>query len=214
MPITILAPAPALPSVPRPSSPEDEDEMDIDDELSSSHASKRTPEVQSLFQDGSPSLHTRSLKYGKLRNGYFMAVSGVGGGAGVVRAKRQIFTLQTRGGEVDVVLGVNGYIWIAKHAEEAKSKDVSITRIEEQVSASMYSNQNDEISPELRREIATVAGCIRALTENGVKVEEEMIRRAYDASVEVGIQEGEEGGSFLGGERGKLVIDMALNGTG
>lgn len=337
MPITILAPAPALPSVPRPSSPEDEDEMDIDDELSSSHASKRTrtiitpgelitsdpqwmrghgtftsattemsqirstlagtlqktnkllsviplrarytpeigdlvigrivevqsrrwkvdvaapllaslllssinlpggilrkrtsvdelnirsffeegelvvAEVQSLFQDGSPSLHTRSLKYGKLRNGYFMAVSGVGGGAGVVRAKRQIFTLQTRGGEVDVVLGVNGYIWIAKHAEEAKSKDVSITRIEEQVSASMYSNQNDEISPELRREIATVAGCIRALTENGVKVEEEMIRRAYDASVEVGIQEGEEGGSFLGGERGKLVIDMALNGTG
>jgi exosome complex component RRP4 len=66
-------------------------------------------EVQSLFQDGSASLHTRSLKYGKLRNGYFMAVSGVGGGAGVVRAKRQIFTLQTssRGGEVDVILGVN-----------------------------------------------------------------------------------------------------------
>ncbi|KAG9802591.1 hypothetical protein KCU77_g23636, partial [Aureobasidium melanogenum] len=107
-------------------------------------------EVQSLFQDGSASLHTRSLKYGKLRNGYFMAVSGVGGGAGVVRAKRQIFTLQTssRGGEVDVILGVNGYIWISKHVEADKSKDVSITRIEEQVSTTMYSSQNDDISPD------------------------------------------------------------------
>ena len=38
-------------------------------------------EVQSLFQDGSASLHTRSLKYGKLRNGFFVAVAGMGGGA-------------------------------------------------------------------------------------------------------------------------------------
>jgi len=38
-------------------------------------------EVQSLHQDGSASLHTRSLKYGKLRNGVFMSVSGTGGAA-------------------------------------------------------------------------------------------------------------------------------------
>lgn len=172
-------------------------------------------EVQSLFQDGSPSLHTRSLKYGKLRNGYFMAVSGTGGGGGVVRAKRQIFTMQTagRGGEVDVVLGVNGYIWIAKHVEEKEKKDVSITRIEEQVSTSMYSSQNDEISPETRREIARVAGCIRALTEHGVRVEETLIRRAYDASLDLELQEGEEGGVFLGGERGKVIVEMALGGA-
>ena len=54
-------------------------------------------EVQALYGDGSATLHTRSLKYGKLRNGAFLAVSGQGGGAGVVRAKRQIFTLQTPG---------------------------------------------------------------------------------------------------------------------
>jgi len=169
-------------------------------------------EVQSLFQDGSASLHTRSLKYGKLRNGYFMAVSGVGGGAGVVRAKRQIFTLQTssRGGEVDVILGVNGYIWISKHIEADKSKDVSITRIEEQVSTTMYSSQNDDISSDTRQEIARVAGCIRALAENGVKVDEEMVRRAYDASLDLEQDEGEDGAGFLGGERGKLIVDMAL----
>ncbi|THZ07531.1 hypothetical protein D6C95_01943 [Aureobasidium pullulans] len=173
-------------------------------------------EVQSLFQDGSASLHTRSLKYGKLRNGYFMAVSGVGGGAGVVRAKRQIFTLQTssRGGEVDVILGVNGYIWISKHIEADKSKDVSITSIEEQVKTTMYSSQNDDISPDTRREIARVAGCIRALAENGVKVDEEMVRRSYDASLDLEQDEGEEGAGFLGGERGRLVVDMALRGSG
>lgn len=170
-------------------------------------------EVQSLFQDGSASLHTRSLKYGKLRNGYFMAVSGQGGGGGVVRAKRQIFTLQTagRGGEVDVVLGVNGYIWIAKHEDDAaaRAKDVSITRIEEQVNASMYSSQNDDIAPDTRREIARVAGCIRALTENGVKVDEEMIRRAYDVSLDLDLQEDNDA-SFIGGEKSRVIVDMVV----
>lgn len=174
-------------------------------------------EVQSLFQDGSASLHTRSLKYGKLRNGYFMAVSGTGGGGGVVRSKRQIFTIQTagRGGEVDVILGVNGHIWISKHIEPEKEKaNLGITRLEEQVGTTMYSSQNDDIGPETRREIARVAGCVRALTENGVRVDEDMVRRTYDASLDLETSEGqEEGGGFLGGERGKLVVDMALSGS-
>lgn len=167
-------------------------------------------EVQSLFQDGSASLHTRSLKYGKLRNGYFMAVSGVGGGAGVVRSKRQIFTLQTaRGGEVDVILGVNGYIWIAKHVEE-KREEVGLNRLEETASQSMYSSQNDEISPETRREIARLAGCIRVLAEGSVKVEEDNLRRAYEASLELDEIEGEV--QYLGGERGRSIVDMVLGG--
>ena len=70
-------------------------------------------EVQSLFQDGSASLHTRSLKYGKLRNGYLVRVAA----RAVQRSSRtQVFTVPTAngGGEVDVVVGVNGYIWISK----------------------------------------------------------------------------------------------------
>ncbi|KAK4503793.1 hypothetical protein PRZ48_004708 [Zasmidium cellare] len=167
-------------------------------------------EVQSLFQDGSASLHTRSLKYGKLRNGHFMAVSGMGGGAGVVRSKRQIFTLQTaRGGEVDVILGVNGYIWIAKHVEE-KREEVGLNRLEETASQSMYSSQNDEISSETRREIARLAGCIRVLAEGSVKVEEDNLRRAYEASLELDEIEGEV--RYLGGERGRNIVDMVLGG--
>lgn len=168
-------------------------------------------EVQSLFQDGSASLHTRSLKYGKLRNGYFMSVSGTGGGAGVVRAKRQIFTLQTaRGGEVDVILGVNGYIWISKHVEQEKKDEVGVNRLEEAATLGMYSSQNDEIGGDTRREISRVAGCIRALMEGGVKVDEETVRRAYDAALEMDEQDGES--EYLGGDRGRAIVEMVLGG--
>ena len=175
-------------------------------------------EVQQLFPDGSASLHTRSLKYGKLRNGYFMGVSGMGGGgAGVVRAKRHIFTLQTarRGGEVDVVLGVNGYVWIAKHAAEEEggkkaAQEVGLNRLEETASTGMYSSQNDEIAVETRREVARIAGCIRALVEGGVKVEEETVRRAYEAALDLDVQEGEA--EYLGGERGRAIVEMVLGG--
>ncbi len=116
-------------------------------------------EVQQLHQDGTASLHTRSLKYGKLRNGVFMSVSGTGGGSGVVRARRQVSTIDTAhgGGKVDIILGVNGYIWISKHIEIAGA-DTAITRVEEVVSLTVYSSQNDEIAPETRREIARIRG--------------------------------------------------------
>ncbi|QIW95777.1 hypothetical protein AMS68_001295 [Peltaster fructicola] len=143
-------------------------------------------EVQSLYQDGSASLHTRSLKYGKLRNGYFMSVTGMGGGAGVVRARRQIFTIQTpgKGGEVNVILGVNGYIWIAKHVAE-QTTEVGLNKLEETASGAMYASENDDILPDTRQEIARVAGVIRCLVEGGVKVEEETVRSGYDAALEL-----------------------------
>jgi len=177
-------------------------------------------EVQSIYQDGAASLHTRSLKYGKLRNGVFLAVSGTGGGGGVVRARRQVWTVHTSngGGEVDVVLGVNGYIWICARsnselAEGDGGAKVSITRLEDAVDESMYSNRNDEIGAQTRREIARLAGCVRALVEGGVRVDEEMLMRAYEVSTE-GMDEDEwgdgEGPEYLGGNRGRRVVEEAL----
>ncbi|KAI9699767.1 MAG: exosome non-catalytic core subunit rrp4 [Candelina mexicana] len=174
-------------------------------------------EVQSIFQDGSASLHTRSLKYGKLRNGVFLAVSGTGGGGGVVRSRRQVWTVNTGngGGEVDVILGVNGYIWISKHvSNEAASSQVSITRLEENVSSSIYSSQNDEISPATRGEIARLTGCINALVEHGVRVDEEMVMRTYEASLDADIEVNgktrRDGPEYLGGELGRRIVEVAL----
>lgn len=181
-------------------------------------------EVQSVYGDGAASLHTRSLRYGKLRNGVFLRVGGTGGGGGgVVRSKRQVWTVSAGngGGEVDVVLGVNGYVFICKHSrgelaagrEEAKRMNV-VTRMEEEEDKEgegsvLYGDRNEEIQPETRREIARLGGVVGALVENGVRVDEEMVMAGYGVSLEM-----EEMGVgedvFLGGEKGKMVVEAAL----
>ncbi|KAL4767452.1 IEC3 subunit of the Ino80 complex, chromatin re-modelling-domain-containing protein [Aspergillus nidulans var. acristatus] len=197
-------------------------------------------EVQTVHSDGAASLHTRSLKYGKLRNGVFLAVAGTGGSGasssstkgglgsgsatGVVRSRRQMFTIPTSngGGDVDLVLGVNGYIWISKHVEgtaaaSSATESVSITRMEEMVSNSVYSSQNDEISPATRREIARLAQCIRVLVQGGLRVDEETVTAAYDASLQVDLEQGDdydedgqqrEGREYLEGTQAKRIIQL------
>lgn len=207
-------------------------------------------EVQAVHSDGSASLHTRSLKYGKLRNGVFLAVTGTGGSGassssvkggvgagstaggtgtaagtgGVVRSRRQVWTVSTAngGGDVDVILGVNGYIWISKHADGAAAAssttdNVSITRMEEMVSSSIYSSQNDEIAPQTRREIARLAQCIRVLVQGGIPVDEETVMSAYEASLQVDLEVGDddgegegEGREYLEGSKSRSILGMVM----
>lgn len=69
-------------------------------------------EVQSLFQDGSVGLHTRSLRYGKLRNGALAVIPPV-----LVRRHKSHFLslMQLPEHGVDLVLGLNGWVWVSKH---------------------------------------------------------------------------------------------------
>lgn len=176
-------------------------------------------EVQQLFGDGGAALHTRSLKYGKLRNGVFVAVSGTGGGGGVVRSRRQVWTMEAAngGGMVDVVLGVNGYVWISKHVETAAGEEpdnaaTGITNLEESVSATMYSSQNDRIEVETMREIARIRGVVTALVENGLRVGEDMVMKGYAEACEMALHSGEGPEDvYLGGERGEQLA-AALTG--
>jgi exosome complex component RRP4 len=155
------------------------------------------------------------LKYGKLRNGVFMSVSGTGGGGGVVRARRQVWTIDTvhGGGKVDVILGVNGYIWISKNVEVAGG-EIAITRIEESVNSTAYSSQNDEIGAATRREIARIRGVITLLVEEGLRVDEDMVMKGYEAAVMVDDEDEEHGESniYLGGRIGKRVLSMLSGG--
>jgi exosome complex component RRP4 len=151
---------------------------------------------------------------------------GTSGTGGVVRARRQQWTVNTAngGGEVNIILGVNGYIWIAKHADGAAAassttENVSITRMEEMVSSSIYSSQNDEIPPQTRREIARLAQCIRVLVQGGVRVDEETVMRAYDASLQVDLEVGDdedederrrEGREYLEGAKASGILALAM----
>ncbi|KAL1878224.1 Exosome complex component rrp4 [Diaporthe australafricana] len=172
-------------------------------------------EVQQLYADGGAVLHTRSLRYGKLRNGVFLTVSGVGGGGGVVRSRRQVWTMEVGAlqSKIDVVLGVNGYVWISKHVEDqslaaggGSAGGVGVTNMEESVSQAVYSSQNDYIEVEVMREITRVRGVITALVENGLRVDEDMIIRGYHEAVEIArLGESGEEDVYLGGERGQQL---------
>ncbi|KAL2126908.1 hypothetical protein VTI74DRAFT_11642 [Chaetomium olivicolor] len=141
----------------------------------------------------------------------------MGGGGGVVRSRRQVWTMDAAngGGQVDVVLGVNGYVWISKHVEtvEEGNKGAGITNMEESVSQTMYSSQNDRIEVETMREIARLRGVITALVENGLRVDEEMVVRGYHEAVEMAMVSAEGPDDiYLGGERGQQLA-AALTGA-
>ncbi|KAM9891241.1 hypothetical protein OXX69_012353, partial [Metschnikowia pulcherrima] len=74
-------------------------------------------EVQSVFSNGLASLHTRSLKYGKLRNGIFLRVPS----SLIIKQKNHTYNMP---GNVTIILGVNGYIWLSKTSSHAGSGNV------------------------------------------------------------------------------------------
>lgn len=66
-------------------------------------------EVQGVYNDGSTSLHTRSLRYGKLRNGRLVVVPC----RLVRRGKSHFIRLQQGSQEIEMILGLNGWIWLS-----------------------------------------------------------------------------------------------------
>eukprot|EP00842_Homolaphlyctis_polyrhiza_P003205 jgi/Hompol1/3886/HPOL_003382-RA len=126
-------------------------------------------EVQSFFQDGGASLQARNIKYGKLRNGSLVVVPS----AQIKRSKSHFITLQSG---VDVVLGVNGYIWVCKHIpiapEMANQPDA------------LYTNENDPISHLDRETIARVCNVITMLARQNCEIHESAIVYAFDASLD------------------------------
>ncbi|KAJ2770040.1 Exosome complex component rrp4 [Coemansia nantahalensis] len=124
-------------------------------------------EVQSYFADGALSLHTRSIQYGKLRNGTFVAVFP----QLVPRSRTHFHTLPCG---VDIVLGVNGYIWVSKHVSAAKV---------EANAEHIYSDRNEPISDAEREAIARVANCVQLLNRLYVKITETSVIFAYEESL-------------------------------
>ncbi|KAH9962692.1 hypothetical protein BC827DRAFT_1285773 [Russula dissimulans] len=129
-------------------------------------------EVQSFFADGAMSLHTRSLKYGKLRNGQLVSVPPV-----LIRRLKSHFCSLPSG--VDLILGLNGYIWISKHVRDYEKEGE-----EGFDSEAVYSNQNDDIDDATRTAIARVSNIIRVLASRSVPITDAIVLGAYKWAVE------------------------------
>lgn len=122
-------------------------------------------EVQSLFSDGSLSLHTRNLKYGKLPQGLVIKVSP----SLVKRCKSHVHNLPCG---ATVILGNNGYIWIGPLM--SSESDLSVR-----------DRTQDCTTVELgdREVIARLRNSILALTRFGVQLFDTSVNYAYDASL-------------------------------
>ncbi|TFK39453.1 hypothetical protein BDQ12DRAFT_603522 [Crucibulum laeve] len=129
-------------------------------------------EVQAFFSDGAMSLHTRSLKYGKLRNGQLVAVPPI-----LVRRLKSHFLTLPCG--VDLILGLNGYIWVSKHVKESEQEG------EEGFDAeAVYSNQNDDIDESTRTAISRVTNIIRVLSSHFIPMSDMLLLEAYEWTVD------------------------------
>lgn len=120
-------------------------------------------EVQSHFSDGSFSLHTRNLKYGKLPQGILIKVSP----SLVRRCKTHMHNLSYG---ATVILGNNGYIWIGPLM--STERDLSVR-----------TKEHESITISDRKVIARLKNCIQALANYGVQLYDTSVTYAYDASL-------------------------------
>ncbi|KAH8104062.1 exosome complex exonuclease rrp4 [Cristinia sonorae] len=133
-------------------------------------------EVQAFFADGAMSLHTRSLKYGKLRNGQLVSIPPV-----LIRRLKSHFLSLPCG--VDLILGLNGYIWISKLTKANEQEG------EEGFDAeAVYSSRNDDINEATRAAVSRVTNIIRVLAAHFVPLTDTVLLDAYEWVIE---QEGD-----------------------
>lgn len=134
-------------------------------------------EVQSVYSDGSLSLHTRSLKYGKLKEGTLVQVPP----SLVKRCKTHFLNLPCG---ATVIVGNNGYIWISPlENEDATPADGLANSLENDTNAPRQIQHSD------RETIARLRNCVLTLTDHGVMLFNTSLQYAYDASLKYLVKE-------------------------
>ena len=126
-------------------------------------------EVQGIKDDGAISLHTRSLKYGKLNEGVFLSVP-----ANLVKRCKQHFHALRCG--VDVILGNNGNIWLRPSARRTGGSD-----------AKSEDDGSGGATAEQREAVCRVRNSIVALAKSFNSIYVETIMDVYNQSVELGL---------------------------
>ncbi|CAD6884642.1 unnamed protein product [Tilletia controversa] len=166
-------------------------------------------EVQQVFNDGGVSLHTRSLRYGKLRNGALARVQS----SLIQRLKSHFITVE--GTDIELTLGLNGLVWVAKRSsgsadsiqgrnEGTKQEPSAAAAASEAArflseasglggvgvgrdidAQGVYSDQNDPISSDSLHTITRILSILQLLNRNFLPISDTTIAHAYRLSVEL-----------------------------
>ncbi|EGC37877.1 hypothetical protein DICPUDRAFT_76545 [Dictyostelium purpureum] len=133
-------------------------------------------EVQMIMGDGSVAIHTRNQKYGKLQNGHFMKVTP----SLIKRSKQHFYSLECG---VDVILGLNGYIWIAD-TEQQKNQSAFIQKHEKENfdQACIIPDDIKQISKDSRDRISRVKNSIALLEKGFLLIHSKSIMQVYHLS--------------------------------
>jgi len=140
-------------------------------------------EIQSIGSDGTISLHTRSLKYGKLENGQLATVP-----ASLVKRLPQHYVSLQWG--VDVILGRNGLLWITRSIPESWKADRDVDDLAptaEALQALRTRHANTEMMKEERAAVARVSNIVHALARRKVQIEPATISKMFQASLDYGL---------------------------
>ncbi|XP_018342522.1 PREDICTED: uncharacterized protein LOC108748725 [Trachymyrmex septentrionalis] len=130
-------------------------------------------EVQSIFADGSLSLHTRVLKYGKLSQGIMLKVPPM-----LIQRKKTHYHILESG--ATLILGYNGYVWISANIQNVDKSEGGFT---EDLSKIPMENRN--VCTRLRNCILILAQCNMLLSDTSVTYAYEESSK-YDWNLETG----------------------------
>jgi len=151
-------------------------------------------EIQNIGSDGTISLHTRSLKYGKLENGQLVTVP-----ASLIKRLPQHYLSLPFG--VDVIIGRNGHIWITRTTpDEWKAHEDAddLVPLAETLQALRLRHANTPLLPDERLKVARVRNSLLLLAAHDVLVSPESLLAVYQKSIELGLEPRElAGGSSL-----------------
>lgn len=128
-------------------------------------------EVQNVHSDGGLSLHTRSLKYGKLGQGILVKVF-----PSLIKRRKTHFHNLPCG--ASIILGNNGFIWISP-----------IVNTEGEESGGFTPNLDEAISKQDREVISRLRNCILALAHCKMLLYDTSILYAYEESLKYEVHE-------------------------
>ncbi|XP_043093341.1 exosome complex component RRP4 isoform X1 [Puntigrus tetrazona] len=121
-------------------------------------------EVQSIFSDGALSLHTRSLKYGKLGQGVLVLLS-----PSLVKRQKTHFHNLPCG--ASIILGNNGFVWLYP------------TPAQQDEEAGGFYTSMEAVSLSDREVISRLRNCLLALAAHKVLLYDTSVLYCYEASL-------------------------------